>query len=323
MMKRNIVVYFCLGSLSFLLLMSCKSDLSFDDNHRFKIVQLTDIHWVHQSENEVRCLSVIEKVMSVENPDLVVITGDLFYSAYEKEGLNKIVEPMIKREIPWVLTLGNHDDEKTISRDEVIAYAMTLEYNKNEVSDTTVDGVGNMTLEISSSSRGACAAKLYLFDSNAYSLDSTSYYDWIKQSQIKWFVDEYAQTKTKYDKPIPSLCFFHIPLPEFLDVQASQDYKGHSLEDVSCPKYNSGLFAELVKATDVMGVFVGHDHNNDFIGVHDGVALAYGRMTGFDCYGDLPKGARVIRLYENKMGFDTWIRDAEGEKYLYHYRRKK
>lgn len=322
MIKYKMLLYYLLGSFSILLFVGCRNDVSFNDNQTFKIVQLTDIHWVHQSKNEDKCLSVIENVMAEENPDLVVITGDLFYSAYEKEGLSKIVRPMIKREIPWVITLGNHDDEKTISREEIIVYAMTLEFNKNEVSDTTVDGVGNMTLEIASSKSGRCAAKLYLFDSNAYSSDSTSYYDWIKPNQIEWFMEEYAQTKAKYDRAIPSLCFFHIPLPEFSEVISSQAYLGHSLEGVSSPKYNSGLFKELVKTSDVMGIFVGHDHNNDFIGEYEGIALAYGRMTGFDCYGELPKGSRVIRLYENEMSFDTWIRDVEGIKYFYQFQQK-
>ena len=36
-----------------------------------------------------------------------------------------------------------------------------------------------------------------------------------------------------------------------------------------------------------MGVFVGHDHDNDFIGIDKGIALGYGRVTGADAYGEM------------------------------------
>lgn len=52
-----------------------------------------------------------------------------------------------------------------------------------------------------------------------------------------------------------------------------------------------------------MGVFVGHDHDNDFIGIDKGIALGYGRVTGADAYGELTRGARIIELYEDQFKF--------------------
>ena len=76
------------------------------------------------------------------------------------------------------------------------------------------------------------------------------------------------------------------------------------------PALNSGFFAALVEAGDVMGAFCGHDHVNDYEGELFGVRLAYGRATGFAEYGreGFPRGARVIRLYEGRRRFDTWVR---------------
>ena len=49
-----------------------------------------------------------------------------------------------------------------------------------------------------------------------------------------------------------------------------------------------------------MGVFVGHDHDNNYVGLHKNIALGFGQVTGADAYGELERGGRVIELYENK-----------------------
>ncbi len=60
-----------------------------------------------------------------------------------------------------------------------------------------------------------------------------------------------------------------------------------------------------------MGMFVGHDHNNnDYAVAYKEVLLAYGRYTGGNTvYNDLASnGARVIVLREGERKFDTYIR---------------
>ncbi|MDR3094205.1 MAG: metallophosphatase, partial [Bacteroidales bacterium] len=51
-----------------------------------------------------------------------------------------------------------------------------------------------------------------------------------------------------------------------------------------------------------------------------GIALAYGRVTGADAYGDLERGSRIIELTENTTVFTTWIRTPKaGVKQIYYY----
>ena len=65
---------------------------------------------------------------------------------------------------------------------------------------------------------------------------------------------------------------------------------------------------------DVMGTFVGHDHNNDYAIMYKNILLAYGRYTGGNTvYNDLPNGCRVIVLKENERRFDSYIRLANGK----------
>lgn len=69
-----------------------------------------------------------------------------------------------------------------------------------------------------------------------------------------------------------------------------------------------------------MGTFVGHDHVNDYIGCLNNICLAYGCKTGLDSYGELPKGGRVIVLYEGERKFDSWIHNTdESQKYFVSY----
>ena len=61
------------------------------------------------------------------------------------------------------------------------------------------------------------------------------------------------------------------------------------------------------------GVFVGHDHDDDYAVSWKGILLAYGRYTGGNTvYNHLTNGARVIELDENANSFRTWIRLKEG-----------
>src|SRR5207237_2497181 len=115
------------------------------------------------------------------------------------------------------------------------------------------------------------------------------------------------------DSPLPALAFFHIPLPEYSEVWDFHPCFGHKYEGVFSPVLNSGFFAALWEAGDVMGTFVGHDHVNDFEGTLHGIRLCYGRWGGYSTYGRerLVTGARVIELTEGRRDFRTSIR-AEG-----------
>ena len=75
----------------------------------------------------------------------------------------------------------------------------------------------------------------------------------------------------------------------------------------------------MVDKKDVIGVFTGHDHQNDFIGLERKIALGYGRVSGYDAYGALKPGARIIELYEDLFKFDTWIATNEGNCDYFYY----
>ncbi len=121
--------------------------------------------------------------------------------------------------------------------------------------------------------------------------------------------------ESNHGEKLPALAFFHIPLPEYHEVWDYHTCYGVKYEEICPPLVNSGLFAALHEAGDVLGTFVGHDHVNDFIGELHGIRLAYGRATGYNTYGraGMARGARVIRLTKGVHAFHTWLRLEGGE----------
>ena len=45
---------------------------------------------------------------------------------------------------------------------------------------------------------------------------------------------------------------------------------------------------QLNNRGDMIGMFVGHDHKNDFVSDYEGLKIGYGRKTGYGCYGPAP-----------------------------------
>ena len=67
------------------------------------------------------------------------------------------------------------------------------------------------------------------------------------------------------------------------------------------------MLEAMKECGDIKAVFVGHDHDDDYSVMWDGILLSYGRYTGGDTvYNNLSNGARVILLHEDG-GLDTWV----------------
>ena len=117
-----------------------------------------------------------------------------------------------------------------------------------------------------------------------------------------------------YGKPVQSYSFFYIPLPEYSYAIENQKSVmiGTRMEPVCSSELNSGMFASMKEMGDMRGVFVGHDHDNDYAVYWNNILLAYGRYSGGNTvYNHLSNGARVIELNEDGRTFTTWITLAE------------
>jgi hypothetical protein len=284
--------------------------LRFNKNGKFKIVQFTDIHFQYNSYRSDSVLLLMRTVIEKEKPNLVILTGDIVCSKNTSLAWLDVSEVMIDAKVPWAAVLGNHDAEfkYNITKKQIFETIVGLPYNLTQRGPKDISGEGNYILEVKSSKSNNIAALFYFFDSHMYPEEGLGRYDWIKFDQIAWYREQSKSYSTKNGvNPYPALAFFHIPLPEYKEVISKSTTVGVQKETICSPDINSGMYAAMLECKDVMGTFVGHDHNNNYIGCLRNICLAYGNVTGRQCYSEIGRGARVIELYEGERKFDTWV----------------
>ena len=291
--------------------------LQFRSDQRFKIVQFTDIHWHNGEEPDQQSAALIARVAKTESPDLIVLTGDILAGGGcedAAESLRQVVQTVEACGVPWAAVFGNHDDEGTADRHELMAIMSESPLSLTQPGPAEIPGVGNYVLSIQSFKENVPAAVLYFIDSGSYAQTDIGGYDWIRREQIAWYLQESARITAGAGNPLPALAFFHIPIPEYDEVWDFHTCYGVKYENVCAPQVNTGFFAAMHEAGDVMGTFVGHEHVNDFWGDLHGIRLCYGRASGYNTYGreGFPRGARVIALQEGERQFETWLHLDDG-----------
>jgi hypothetical protein len=292
--------------------------LRFRIDGTFTVAVIQDVHWHNGEADDQRSAALMSAILDAEQPDLVVINGDLIHGmdcADPAQSWLDAMQPILKRKLPWAAVFGNHDDEGSLDRAALMGLQRALPGCLSESGPPEVSGVGNYTLTILGAGDDNAAAHLYLLDSHSYTKAQTGGYDWIKHDQVAWFREMADELRRQSAGQIlPALGFFHVPLPEFNDVWDFYTCFGAKGETICCPLINTGLFAAMHEAGDVMGVFCGHDHLNDFIGEMFNIRLAFGRITGYGGYGldDFARGARMVRLHAGEHRFDTWLRLEAG-----------
>ena len=306
-----------------------RSELKFN-NGKFKIVQLTDLHWVegeaYQEKND-STYNLICEAIRTEHPDLVILTGDVVVSWGALNGWKRLAGLFVEEKTPFAVTFGNHDEETDMNNAQILDYLRTVPYNLTyDAENGKLSGSGNCNLPVMSSDGKTEKWMLYLFNSHNITEErSFGYYAWIEHDQIDWYRRTSDAVTTRNQRKLPSLAFFHIPLPEFETARWVCREVGEKHEGVCAPSLNSGLFSSFIEKKDVIGAFCGHDHNNDYIVDLDGnIALAYGRKTGYpSAYNEvLSRGYRVINIHEEEAVFDTYIRDLEGTYTHYTFEQK-
>ena len=265
-------------------------------NDTLKILQLTDLHLTYGIDAfDRKTLSGIKTLVKSDDFDLVVITGDMMMSISAPALFAKLVRFMDGLGTPWTFVFGNHEaDYDSYSRLlDKIRDTDNLYFKEGPLfPDSEALGVenhGNFMIEFTK--EGIPFYKIYLMDSHAERAADTpgeGDYDYVRTDQVGWYA-EHANEDT-----VASVMFMHIPLVQFSDPVT---YEGIFDEDmVYAQGLDTGLFAAIVAAGRTKGVFVGHDHLNNFSLVLDGVLLAYGEVTGYNAYGDLSRGGRVIEV---------------------------
>lgn len=273
--------------------------LEYDGKEFFRICQLTDIHLGPCPLNDPskKTLESIDSLLSVNKFNLIIITGDIIWGKLINEPqktIGELAQVLNRHKIPVAFTYGNHDTEGDFGRQDLRGLEKLFTNLAPKYNSKIIDDRENYTLEVYK--EGILMNVLYVWDSGAYSyLTGEKEYACIDNKQINWFNKlPYTRNKGNID-----LGFLHIPLPEY--GSAKNIFQGEKNEEICSPKVNSGLFYNLLIKGNVKAVFAGHDHDNNFVANYKGVKLAYGNVTGYNTYGSLPRGCRIIDIYENKV----------------------
>ena len=150
--------------------------LAFNRAGELKIVQFTDVHFQVGNQASELALECIDNVLEAEQPQIVIFTGDIVYNKPAEEGLRTVLQRVSNHKVPFVVTLGNHDEEQDLDR--------TALYNviRSVPGCLQTEECNQFVLRVNSSQRINTAALLYVFDSHAYSpLSHVKGYDWIKE----------------------------------------------------------------------------------------------------------------------------------------------
>lgn len=282
------------------------------ENDDFVILQLADVQISNDLDEhqETESYEMIDDLIKRSNPDFIVLTGDnALYNDLEK--IEKFADFLNSYDIPFSFVFGNHENDVKPSLKKIASVFEKKENCLFKEGFKNVSGIGNYVVNVVEN--GDIKYSFYMFDSHNYGfylpsdknqpLGGT---DWayIKKSQIDWYERTVKGINTAAGHSVDSLAFFHIPLPEYRYFTPEQAIIGEQREDICSPYKNTGLFAKMKELGSTKGVFVGHDHNNNFAFEHDSIVLAYGLKTGRTSYYDEElQGALVIRFDKDMKDF--------------------
>lgn len=299
-----------------------KPTLRVPKHGQLKILQVADLHFstgvgkcrdpvpksiAAECEADPRTLQFVNRVLDAEKPDFVILTGDQVFGEAAPDAATamfKAVAPFIDRSIPYAMVFGNHDDQGSLSRQELVTLVSELPFSLSEAGPEEVDGIGNYIVHALAPKTDAAAVTFYFLDSHSRSPNPKANpgYDWIKDSQLEFLRLKYRQdvepVQSQYSLIPLSMAFFHIPLPEYRE---PNPMIGSFKEAVTAPRYNTGV-KKTLRELGVSVLSVGHDHANDFCmysqDKEDGnMWLCYGGGVGEGGYGGYGGYVRRLRLF--------------------------
>lgn len=257
-----------------------------DPDRDFKVLQFTDVHiggGAFSGKKDAWAMSAVATMIRAEQPDLVVVTGDIAYpvpfqaGTFNNLNATKIFSHMMESlGVYWTFAFGNHDTEmySLYTRKDICKYYedSNFEYclfragfcDEEDVINKTSRGFGNDMIVIKNPTGSANPINqaIVTFDSHSYT-DGDYFgiawkYDNIHQCQIDWYADSMSKLKSANGGvEVNNMAFFHIPLVEYREAWANV--------------IDSGIEADAFKNNEV-------PTNKEFKGNGSTTTFIYGNM---------------------------------------------
>lgn len=189
-------------------------------------------------QQDINTVKVINQVLDKESPQLVVLNGDLItgentFKENSTTYVDQIVGPLVKRNLTWASTYGNHDNDYNITGEGILKRERLWPNSRTRSMVPGPDaGVTNYYLPVypanctpqatPTPTTRPCAPELILwfFDSRGGHRyqevgadgNGVGMPDWVDTSVVNWFQQTNAELVSRHGgKVIPSLAFVHIP----------------------------------------------------------------------------------------------------------------
>ena len=261
-------------------------------NGEFTVMQLTDLHYNGAGWQSDHIPGMLVRLIESEKPDLVVVTGDLIYAAPGEPLLREICGTIASTDTPYAVAWGNHDAEQGLTHAELNAIARTLPKCVNGYYASDPLHPCDFVIPVLSKDGSREEARLYVMDSNDYNADDHSYKGFTPE-QVAWYRATADEAAKRNGYRSNGLMFFHIPLNEYAEAfdTAPVAGSGFRLERECPPRDNTGMFRAAANCGEIIGIFAGHDHSNNYIAEKEGIDLNTSDIT-FDT---------SIRIVEDSM----------------------
>lgn len=311
------------------MMIATKIPLCFRPDGSFKICCFSDLH--ETADFDPRSLAALDGIIAQEQPDLVLLGGDIWNGALDRpieelrDFLDIFTAPMEQRGIPWAHVMGNHDHGYRFGD---MVYQSLLESYPHCVSshtlpDSGVDGVTNFVLPIYDSKKTHVSFAVWGLDTHVLSdglnlrngvnlrqahrvshpITGTSHWDFVHFNQIHWYFHTSEQMERENGAPIDALLLLHAAPAEYgicMDNPIDTHLIGDAKETLLSGSLNSGLFAAALQRGDVRAMVCGHMHANTFAADYCGIRLCFDGSIGFRTGGeDALRGGRVFTIYEH------------------------
>ncbi|KAH8689015.1 Metallo-dependent phosphatase-like protein [Talaromyces proteolyticus] len=320
--------------------LSVPKPLRFTSSGTFQIAVFSDLHYGEAEdldwgpEQDINSTRVMNAILDVEEPQLIVLNGDLItgentYKQNSSSYLDRIVEPLVERGLSWASTYGNHDSQFNLSRQDI--FWREKRYRNSLTQSmvwTETSGVSNYFLPVYSSDERDPVPKaiLWFFDSRGgvkYQQtddrgNTVAISDFVDESVVNWFTTTNEVLTRLYRKTIPSLAFVHIPTTAMLAFQQetgvdknrepgiNDDYplaaQGPSDGSFNYTDQDMPFMKALASTGGLIASFSGHDHGDDWCFKWDK------RLPGMDVAGN-----GVILCFDRHSGYGgygTWTRGS-------------
>ncbi len=289
-------------------------------------------YWAKDKVNE-RCYDYIRETVQATNPDLILLTGDLVFGAFDHSGevWLSFIDFMDSFQIPWAPIFGNHDAGSKMGIDWMCDQLESAEYCLFMQRELT--GNSNYTVGIRQGDR--LQRVFFMLDSNLYAdMSDESNANGhctaemgFKPDQIRWY-RKTAQQITALSPETKLTFAFHIQLATFADAYKQYGFVNYTSDKApfkpvnidTHPDQAEGDFGYIgtifntsfdsdgsifagIKKLGVDSILVGHQHSISASVVYKGIRFQFGQKSStYDRANFLLPDGTITSEYDSVTG---------------------